>query len=88
PGEVLFMKHGFATPDGDREFMWFAVTAWAGPMVAGQLANEPRQIPSLRIGQAVSIPETDVFDWMLRRPDGSHDGGYTSDVAMRTGLQS
>lgn len=85
PGEVLFMKHGFATPGGDREFMWFAVTGWAGSMVAGQLANEPQQIPSLRIGQSVSIPETEVFDWMLRRPDGSHDGGYTSDVAMRLG---
>ena len=88
PGEVLFMKYGFQTPDGDREFMWFAVTGWSGPIVAGQLANEPRQIPSLRLGQAVSIPETEVFDWMLRRPDGSHDGGYTSDVAMRYGSQN
>lgn len=83
PGEVLFMKYGFQTPDGDREFMWLAVTAWVGPVVAGQLANEPRQIPSLRLGQVVSIPENDVFDWMVQRPDGSHDGGYTSEVAMR-----
>jgi len=88
PGEVLFMKYGFPTPDGDREFMWFAVTGWAGPMLAGQLANEPRQIPSLRLGQEVSIPEVDVFDWMVQRPDGGHDGGYTSDVAMRYGKLS
>lgn len=88
PGEVLFMKYGFQTPEGEREFMWFAVTGWSGPNVAGQLANEPRQIPSLRIGQPVSIPETDVFDWMLQRPDGSHDGGYTSDVSMRSGNQN
>jgi len=88
PGEVLFMKYGFGTPDGDREFMWFAVTGWSGPMVAGQLANEPRQIPTLRLGQEVSIPEGDVFDWMVQRPDGSHDGGYTSDVAMRYGTRS
>ncbi len=88
PGEVLFMKYGFSTPDGDREFMWFAVTGWSGAMVAGQLANEPRQIPSLRLGQDVSIPEDEVFDWMLQRPDGGHDGGYTSDVAMRYGKHS
>ena len=88
PGEVLFMKYGFPTPDGDREFMWFAVTGWSGPMLAGQLANEPRQIPSLRLGQEVSIPEVDVFDWMVQRPDGGHDGGYTSDVAMRYGKLS
>jgi len=88
PGEVLFMKYGFGTPDGDREFMWFAVTGWSGPMLAGQLANEPRQIPSLRLGQEVSIPEGDVFDWMVQRPDGGHDGGYTSDVAMRYGTRS
>jgi uncharacterized protein YegJ (DUF2314 family) len=88
PGEVLFMKHGFQTPDGDREFMWFAVTGWSGPSVSGQLANEPRQIPSLRLGQTVSIPEDEVFDWMLQRPDGGHDGGYTSDVAMKYGKRS
>ncbi len=85
--QVLFVKHGFPTPAGSAEFMWLAVNRWEGTRLVGQLSNEPREIPGLRLGQTVTLPETDIFDWMIQRPDGEYEGGYTNKVALSEGRE-
>ena len=85
--QVLFVKHGFPTPSGSAEFMWLAINRWEGTRLVGQLSNEPREIPGLRIGQTVTLAETDVFDWMIQYPDGGREGGYTNEVALNEGRE-
>lgn len=82
PGEVLMIKHGFATPDDDREYMWVTVTKWRDDKIAGRLSNIPNEVPSLSIGQEVTVSESEVFDWVLLMGDGETEGGYTNQVAM------
>lgn len=82
PGEVLMIKHGFPTPDDDREYMWVTVTRWRDNKIVGQLSNVPNDVPSLSIGQEVTISESEVFDWVLLLGHGETEGGYTNQVAM------
>jgi uncharacterized protein YegJ (DUF2314 family) len=83
PGEILLVKHGFPTPDESREYMWVTVTRWNEGKISGQLSNIPNDVPSLRLGQMVTISESDVFDWMLRLAHGETEGGYTNAVVNR-----
>ena len=79
PGEALYVKHAF-TEDEVVEHMWVAVTSWDGQMVEGTLANDPQDIRTLRGGQAVEIDEAAVDDWLLRRADGTREGGFSAKV--------
>lgn len=85
PGEVLMIKHGFPTSHDDREFMWVTVTKWRDGKISGQLSNIPNDVPSLSIGHEVTIPESEVFDWVLLLAHGGTEGGYTNEVAIRGG---
>ncbi|MCR6650481.1 MAG: hypothetical protein NVV73_02750 [Cellvibrionaceae bacterium] len=33
PGEYIYLKAAFATPDGGREWMWFEVVAWEAEQI-------------------------------------------------------
>jgi uncharacterized protein YegJ (DUF2314 family) len=79
-GSNLFIKHGFPTSDGDREFMWIAVQTWTGDKISGILANEPLDVPGLRAGSPVQISEAEAFDWTISHHDGRMEGGYTTKV--------
>ncbi|HEY3331909.1 MAG TPA: DUF2314 domain-containing protein [Capsulimonadaceae bacterium] len=83
PGDVFYIKHGFADDTGEREFMWVTVNTWRSGVIKGQLMNEPADCAKLRAGQTVSIPEGDVYDWLLVRHSGERLGGYTSEVLVR-----
>ena len=41
------MKAPFATPNGDREWMWVEISSWKDDKIKGLLENEPLNIPSL-----------------------------------------
>lgn len=83
PGAQLLVKHGFPVggPDDFHEFMWIAVNTWDGDRIRGQLANDPVRRVDLRAGQPIELAEADVFDWVLLRPDGEPEGGFTNLVA-------
>lgn len=85
-GSSLFVKHGFPTTSGDREYMWIAVQTWHGSRIAGILANDPHDVPKLRSGDTVQINESDVFDWMIGHKDGRREGGYTTQVVQSEGI--
>jgi uncharacterized protein YegJ (DUF2314 family) len=82
PGELLFVKHGFETQSGSQEYLWLVVTQWPGQHVVGQLANDPHDVPGLKIGQTVTVAEADLFDWMIQLPGDQSEGGYTSQVVI------
>lgn len=77
PGELMMIKAPFATPEGEREWMWVEVTSWKGDSITGLLANEPFNIPTLTAGQVVEVPEADVFDYIRQHADGTVEGNET-----------
>ena len=80
PGEFLQVKAGFATPDGEKEWMWVEVTAWNDDKIRGLLRNEPYKILKLHGGQVVKIAESDVFDYLYRHADGVEEGNDTGRI--------
>lgn len=87
PGETLYVKRGFDTSDGSQEFLWIVVNQWTGSQISGQVANQPRDVPDVAMGQRVVIEEPEVFDWELERQNGPSDGGYTTLVIQRDSQQ-
>jgi uncharacterized protein YegJ (DUF2314 family) len=87
PGETLFIKHGFPTSTGDREYIWAVVNRWKGDQITAQVANDPNDVPGLRIGMTVVLTEADIFDWMVQLRDGRQEGGYTTQVVLAEGQQ-
>jgi uncharacterized protein YegJ (DUF2314 family) len=83
PGQVLYVKRGFATPAGSLEYLWVVVSKWSRSLVVGQVTNQPRDVPSVRQGQTVTIREAEIFDWLMEYPDGFSSGGYTNKVLDR-----
>lgn len=81
------MKCPFATnndtPDAPPyEHMWLNQIDFDGETVTGTLANEPHWIDNLNAGDIVSIPLSDISDW-LYVSQGKAYGGYSVHVMRR-----
>jgi len=85
PGEVLFIKHGFPTSTGSKEYIWATVNRWEGSALTVQVANDPADVPGLQMGMTVMLEDSDVFDWMLQLPGDRTEGGYTTKVVIDEG---
>jgi uncharacterized protein YegJ (DUF2314 family) len=59
------------------EYMWVNVTSIDGDTVRGTLDNEPVELKSMKVGQAVEIKVADVDDWLYMGSDNKPVGGYT-----------
>ena len=55
-----------------------AVNTWRGMRLQGQLASDPVYRRDLRAGEAIEIDQSEVFDWLIPRADGTAEGGYTN----------
>lgn len=78
PGEVLFVKAPFQTPDGGREWMWVEVIEWKGDRISGTLQNDPVYIKDLQSGQRVEVSAAEVFDYIHEFADGTSEGNETA----------
>jgi uncharacterized protein YegJ (DUF2314 family) len=82
-GDVLLVKAPFKTPDGGVEWMWVEVVGWKGEQISGILQNRPELIPTLKAGSEVVVAEKELFDYLLRRADGSMEGNETGQILQR-----
>ena len=76
-GSSLLVKGPFRGPRGALEWMWVEVFHWEGGMLQGVLMNHPQEIPDRHKGDLVVIADDEAFDYLLRLPDGSREGGIT-----------
>ena len=86
PGETFFIKKGFPMRSGDLEYMWVTVIGWKDTSLQGVLSSEPQSTPDLRAGQKLQVMENEIYDWILKVPDGAPLGNYTGRVLQREGL--
>lgn len=81
PGEQFYVKHGFPRDqEGLFEYMWVVVGTWTGDRIRGTLANDPSYRIDLKAGQPVELDDQDVYDWLLVRSDGTHEGNFSGKV--------
>jgi uncharacterized protein YegJ (DUF2314 family) len=59
------------------EFIWISVTAIEGDRIYGELANDPGNLGSLKLGSKVSVPIADLNDWGYLDSQGQLTGGFT-----------
>lgn len=64
-----FMVKAPITEAGNTEYIWITVKAIANGQIHGLLANDPVALGKLRLGDFVSVPETDINDWLHPDPD-------------------
>jgi uncharacterized protein YegJ (DUF2314 family) len=76
-GEQLMVKAPFATADGGSEWMWVEVVSWQGNSIDGVLANDAFDIPKLKAGARVEVRADQIFDYLLTKRDGTHEGNET-----------
>jgi uncharacterized protein YegJ (DUF2314 family) len=79
PGDSGFavkIRYPTGKPDGSGEHLWANNVVRDGDTVTATIANEPREVPSLAKGQRVTVPVSQLTDWMHIR-DGKYHGGYT-----------
>ena len=77
-GEQLLVKVPFQTSDGGDEWMWVEVVSWNGDEIDGILQNDPFDVPALKSGSRVDVKASQIFDYLLTKTDGSHEGNETS----------
>ena len=84
PGEYIYVKAPFETPDDGTEWMWVEVMRWNDGEILGLLKNEPVYIPDLRGGSEVRVDEADVFDYIRYFADGSEEGNETGKLIQQS----
>lgn len=80
PGEFIEVYARFAARGAQQELLWVRVGRWDWSRIGGMLLNEPVQVPDLHAGQAVTVNEAEVFDYIWRHPDGSTEGNRTGEL--------
>ena len=83
PGEYIQVKAPFATPDGNREWMWVEITSWKQHKITGLLQNEPYEVTDLHSGQVVHVNDGDVFDYIRQYPDQRQEGNTTRQIIQK-----
>ena len=83
--EAAFRKHlgdnfGVKAPitvDGNTEFIWLEVSGVEDGIIYGQLANEPINLGSLKLGSRVQTRIDDLNDWAYTDPNQESHGLFT-----------
>jgi uncharacterized protein YegJ (DUF2314 family) len=87
PGYSIMVKIPFETDEGGNEWMWVEVTKWSNDDMKGILQNDPFEIKDLKAGALIDFFESDIFDYILSKPDGSFEGNETGEILERRGGQ-
>lgn len=77
-GEKVAVKAPFRTRNGAPEYMWVELRSVRGGEVVGELMNEPWEVDGLHKGDTVTLPVSEVFDYVWKKGDGSREGNTTA----------
>lgn len=76
-GDVLAVCVPFTTRSGGKEYLWVEVTRWQEGGLSGHLATEPNAVDALHKGDSLNVRQSDIFDYVYRRADGTKSGNLT-----------
>lgn len=75
-GDKLLIKAPFQTEDGRIEYLWLEVKSWNQTVINGILLSTPNWV-DVTVGANYQIEEQTVYDYILKRADGSKEGNET-----------
>jgi uncharacterized protein YegJ (DUF2314 family) len=64
------------------EYFWATSLRHQDDKLFGTINNDPEIVKSVKLGQEIEVPESDVSDWMFMR-DGKMFGNYTLRVLFK-----
>lgn len=82
PNDGYSLKFAMRTSDGDLEHIWFAPTGIEGDQFTGECANEPVNVPGLKLHDVRTVSRDAVTDWMIVAGRKCY-GGYTIRVISK-----
>ena len=59
------LKFALPTEDGELEHVWFSPSKIQGNDITGECANNPVNVPGLKLGDTRTVSRNDVSDWMI-----------------------
>ncbi|HJV47805.1 MAG TPA: DUF2314 domain-containing protein [Geothrix sp.] len=74
PRHVLFLSAQLTDTQNHKETVFIEVQKIESGNVLGVLASELASVTGFRPGQKLSIPEIELLDWTISKPDGSEEG--------------
>ncbi len=77
-GDRIAVSVPFPNPDGTREYLWVEVQEWQGSILRGIVATPPSKTRAVQKGQAVTIDQAQVYDYVWKKADGSREGNTTA----------
>ena len=82
PDKVFNIKIALPTPDGTNEHIWVEVDGLEGKTFSGRIANEPLNLPNVKLDDAVKVEQREIEDWYISDDNGIVRGGFTAKVLM------
>ena len=73
-GERFFVTVPLTDSAGHCEQVFVVVQAIADGRIEGRITNDIALVQGYRNGQAITVPETALVDWLISKPDGSEEG--------------
>jgi uncharacterized protein YegJ (DUF2314 family) len=77
--KVAFTQQFAAGENPSVEHMWIDEVYFDGEMIHGVLLNEPNELTDFTEGDAVTVPLSQISDWLISR-QGKTYGGFTIQV--------
>ncbi|SFK19984.1 YegJ family protein [Caulobacter sp. UNC279MFTsu5.1] len=81
PGEPSSLKVGLATSNG-HEHIWVSDIEAKGDTITGRLANDPDNLPGLKLGSPVTFTRAQISDWAYEK-NGKLYGHYTTRIVIK-----
>jgi uncharacterized protein YegJ (DUF2314 family) len=71
------------TNAGNTEFIWITITSLEGDRVYGELANDPADLGSLKLGSKVSVAVAELNDWCYMDAERNLVGAFTVEAVRK-----
>lgn len=75
-GQSFFVTVELRDGEGRSERVFLVVDEITKAIVHGRIWNEVVTVEGFKFGQQYSVPESEVIDWTITRPDGTEEGNY------------
>jgi hypothetical protein len=73
-GHTFFVTTRLHDKQGRWEQAFIRVSSIADGKIHGRIASELTVVTDLRFGQMYSMPESELLDWLIAKPDGTEEG--------------
>jgi len=82
PGDRAAIEAAFKSPDDETEYLWVSSLTYNDGSFHGVVEVDPEMIPSVKMGDSVTVKRTDLDDWLFEH-NGKYEGGYFSDLMSK-----